>query len=43
MVWVPHALTVKGHGASTTPAGKRIDHVTTAHAVVLAGVDRNGV
>jgi uncharacterized protein YvpB len=43
VVWVPYGLAVKGHGAWTTPEGKRVDYVVTEHAVVLAGVDATGV
>jgi hypothetical protein len=43
VVWMPYDLTVKGRGAWTTPAGKRVPYVVTEHAVVLAGIDATGV
>jgi uncharacterized protein YvpB len=43
VVWVPYGLKVKGRGAWFTPGGKQIDYVVTEHAVVLAGVDADGV
>jgi uncharacterized protein YvpB len=43
VVWMPYGGRVKGRGAWTTPAGKEIDYVVTEHAVVLAGVDDDGV
>lgn len=43
IVWVPYDLTVRGRGTWTTPAGARVDYVTTEHAVVLAGIDADGV
>lgn len=43
IVWVPYGLEVRGRGAWTTPTGKRIDYVVTEHAVVLAGIDGEGV
>ncbi len=43
VVWMPFSLQVRGRGFWTTPAGKRVDYVVTEHAVVLAGVDGQGV
>ncbi len=43
IVWMPYDLTVKGRGSWTTPAGKKIPYVVTEHAVVLAGIDVDGV
>lgn len=43
VVWAPYELTVKGRGSWYTPAGKRVDYVVTMHAMVLAGVDAEGV
>ena len=43
IVWIPYDLKVRGRGFWTTPAGKRIDYVVTEHAVVLAGVDAEGI
>ena len=43
VVWMPYAGQVRGHGAWTTPAGSEVDYVVTEHAVVLAGVDDDGV
>jgi uncharacterized protein YvpB len=43
VVWVPYALTVKGRGAWTTPAGVTVPYVVTEHCVVLCGVDLDGI
>jgi uncharacterized protein YvpB len=43
IIWIPYDGDVKGRGAWTTPAGEEIDYVVTEHAVVLAGVDEDGV
>jgi uncharacterized protein YvpB len=43
VVWMPYAGLVRGRGAWTTPAGTEVDYVVTEHAVVLAGVDEDGV
>lgn len=43
IVWMPYDLTVRGRGSWTTPAGKNIPYVVTEHAVVLAGMDTDGV
>ncbi len=43
IVWVPYGLEVKDQGVWRTPLGRRIDWVVTEHAVVLAGVDAEGI
>lgn len=43
VVWMPYGGHVGGRGAWTTPAGLEVDYVVTEHAVVLAGVDDDGV
>ncbi len=43
IVWMPYDLAVKGRGSWVTPASKRIPYVVTEHAVVLAGIDPDGV
>ncbi|MBV9134339.1 MAG: C39 family peptidase [Chloroflexi bacterium] len=43
VVWMPYAGEVHGRGSWITPAGAEVDYVVTEHAVVLAGLDDNGV
>jgi uncharacterized protein YvpB len=43
IVWMPYEGVVRGRGSWTTPAGAEVDYVVTEHAVVLAGVDDEGV
>lgn len=43
VVWMPYDLTVKGRGSWVTPAGKKVPYLVTEHAVVLAGLDTEGV
>jgi uncharacterized protein YvpB len=43
VVWMPYAGQVRGRGSWLTPAGDQVDYVVTEHAVVLAGVDVDGV
>lgn len=43
VAWIPYDGNVLGRGSWLTPAGQRIDYVVTEHAVVLVGVDAQGV
>jgi uncharacterized protein YvpB len=43
VVWMPYAGQIHGRGSWLTPAGNEVDYVVTEHAVVLAGVDDDGV